>query len=179
MGGPFAEICQPPTAAVLRYAPLRTARRTGIRRHTCRRPASFTCKPWKNATSIRNARPNGLWAVAILVALPAACPGRFPGAAFADNCEDAPASCALRWELPQKGNAVSWGGVLATASGLVFFGEDSGMLEAVDASNGEVLWRFQTNQTWKASPMSYQFDGQQYISVAAGANILSFGLPPR
>jgi alcohol dehydrogenase (cytochrome c) len=86
---------------------------------------------------------------------------------------------AIRWEIPQKGNAVSWGGVLATASGLVFFGEDSGMLEAVDAATGEVLWHFQTNQTWKASPMSYQFDGQQYISVAAGANILSFGLPPR
>jgi alcohol dehydrogenase (cytochrome c) len=86
---------------------------------------------------------------------------------------------AIRWELPQKGNANSWGGALATASGLVFFGEDSGMFEAVDASTGEVLWRFQTNQTWKASPMSYQFDGQQYISVAAGANILSFGLPPR
>jgi alcohol dehydrogenase (cytochrome c) len=85
----------------------------------------------------------------------------------------------IRWEIPQKGNAVSWGGVLATTSGLVFFGEDSGMLEAVDASTGEVLWHFQTNQTWKASPMSYQFDGQQYISVAAGANILSFGLPSR
>ncbi len=84
----------------------------------------------------------------------------------------------IRWELPQKGNAVSWGGALATASGLVFFGEDSGMFEAVDGATGEVLWRFQTNQIWRASPMSYEFDGQQYISVAAGSNIIAFGLVP-
>jgi alcohol dehydrogenase (cytochrome c) len=86
---------------------------------------------------------------------------------------------AIRWEIPQKGKAVSWGGALATASGLVFFGEDSGMFEAVDGSTGEVLWRFQTSQNWRASPMSYEFDGQQYVSVAAGANIMSFGLTPQ
>jgi alcohol dehydrogenase (cytochrome c) len=86
---------------------------------------------------------------------------------------------AIRWEIPQKGMAVSWGGALATASELVFFGEDSGMFEAVDATSGEVLWRFQTNQSWRASPMSYEFDGQQYIAVAAGANIMSFGLMPK
>jgi alcohol dehydrogenase (cytochrome c) len=86
---------------------------------------------------------------------------------------------AIRWEIPQKGMAVSWGGVLATASGLIFFGEDSGMFEAVDSATGEVLWRFQTSQTWRASPMSYEFDGQQYIAINSGTNILSFGLTLR
>lgn len=86
---------------------------------------------------------------------------------------------SIRWEIPQKGRAVSWGGALATASGLVFFCEDSGMFEAVDGSTGKVLWRFQTNQSWRASPMSYEFDEQQYVAVAAGANITSFGLTPQ
>jgi alcohol dehydrogenase (cytochrome c) len=80
------------------------------------------------------------------------------------------------WELPQTGPADSWGGTLATASGLIFFGEDSGAFMAVDASTGKPLWEFQTNQTWKASPMTYVFDGKQYIAVASGSNIISFGL---
>jgi alcohol dehydrogenase (cytochrome c) len=83
---------------------------------------------------------------------------------------------SIAWELPQVGAANSWGGTLATASGLVFFGEDSGALMAVDASNGKPLWRFQANQTWKASPMTYMFDGKQYVAVASGSNIISFAL---
>ena len=31
-----------------------------------------------------------------------------------------------KWEVPQIGTADSWGGVLSTAGGIVFFGEDSG-----------------------------------------------------
>jgi alcohol dehydrogenase (cytochrome c) len=68
-------------------------------------------------------------------------------------------------------------GVISTASGLVFFGENSGSFVAADASNGKVLWQFQTNQAWKASPMTYMFDGKQYIAVAAGQNIMAFALP--
>jgi alcohol dehydrogenase (cytochrome c) len=82
----------------------------------------------------------------------------------------------IAWELPQVGQGDSWGGTLTTASGLVFFGEDSGMFEAVDAAHGKPLWQFQTNQLWKASPMTYVFDGQQYVGVASGQNIIAFGL---
>ena len=71
----------------------------------------------------------------------------------------------------------SWGGTLATATGLVFVGEDSGALMAVDAVTGTPLWTFKTNQMWRASPMTYMFDGRQHIAVAAGADILSFALP--
>jgi alcohol dehydrogenase (cytochrome c) len=82
------------------------------------------------------------------------------------------------WELPQAGLANSWGGILATASGLVFFGEDSGALMAVDASTGKPLWQFQANQTRKASPMTYMFDGKQYVAVASGSVVVSFALLP-
>jgi alcohol dehydrogenase (cytochrome c) len=84
---------------------------------------------------------------------------------------------SIAWEVPQSGNANSWGGTLATASGLVIFGEDSGSMMAVDAATGKPLWSFPTNHTWKASPMTYVFDGRQFIAVAAGANIVAFGVP--
>jgi alcohol dehydrogenase (cytochrome c) len=82
----------------------------------------------------------------------------------------------ITWELPQVGPANSWGGVLSTAGGLVFFGEDSGRFMAAEAATGKPLWEFPTNQLWKASPMTYSFDGRQYITVAAGPAIIAFGL---
>lgn len=83
---------------------------------------------------------------------------------------------AIAWTLPQAGPADSWGGTLATATGLVIFCEEGGALMAADATNGNVLWSFQTNQTWRASPMTYSFDGKQYIAVAAGPNIMAFAI---
>jgi alcohol dehydrogenase (cytochrome c) len=80
---------------------------------------------------------------------------------------------AIAWELPQPGPAVSWGGTLTTATGLVFVAEESGGLMAVDAESGKPLWLFPTNQAWKASPMTYMFDGAQYIAVASGPNIIA------
>jgi len=82
----------------------------------------------------------------------------------------------IAWELPQTGPATSWGGTLATAAGLVFLAEDSGALVAVDAVTGAPLWQFQTNVLWNASPMTYAFDGQQYVAIAAGPSIISFAL---
>jgi alcohol dehydrogenase (cytochrome c) len=83
---------------------------------------------------------------------------------------------AIAWELPQTGPANSWGGTLTTASGLVIFGEDGGGLMAADAVLGKPLWIFPTNHTWKASPMTYMFDGVQYVAVAAGPAIIAFAI---
>ncbi len=83
---------------------------------------------------------------------------------------------AIRWELPQPGPAQSWGGTLTTATGLVIFGEESGNLMAADATTGKPISSFPTNQTWRASPMTYMFDGKQYIAVAAGSNIIAFAI---
>ncbi|MCU1329583.1 MAG: Pyrrolo-quinoline quinone [Bryobacterales bacterium] len=83
---------------------------------------------------------------------------------------------AVKWELPQKGEANSWGGTIATSTGLVFFGDESGAFAAADAVTGKLLWSFQTSQNWKASPMAYQFDGKQYFAVAASGNVIAFGL---
>jgi alcohol dehydrogenase (cytochrome c) len=83
----------------------------------------------------------------------------------------------LAWEFPQTGSAQSWSGALSTAGGVVFFGDDSGALAAVDAATGALLWHFSTNEQWKASPMTYMVDGKQYIAIAGGASIMVFALP--
>jgi alcohol dehydrogenase (cytochrome c) len=80
------------------------------------------------------------------------------------------------WELPQTGRGDSWGGTLATETGLVFLCDDGGTFMAIDAKAGKVLWQFNTTQMLRASPMAYQFDGKEYIAIAAGQNILAFGL---
>ena len=76
------------------------------------------------------------------------------------------------WEIPV-GGGILGSGLLATAAGLVFYGADEGFI-AVDATNGKRLWIFNTNQSWRAGPMTYAVDGTQYIAVAAGSNILAF-----
>jgi len=85
----------------------------------------------------------------------------------------------VAWELPQFGSVDSWGGVLATASYLVFFADDSGAFAAADAKTGKRIWSLQTSQVWKASPMTYVFDNRQMLAIASGPNILAFGLPAR
>ncbi len=87
-------------------------------------------------------------------------------------------SGATRWELPQAaGPAPASAGVISTASGLVFFGENAGAFVAADGSNGKVLWQFATNRAFTSSPMTYMFDNKQYIAVAAGLSIIAFALP--
>lgn len=82
----------------------------------------------------------------------------------------------IAWEYPQIGPSNTWGGVLSTVTGLVFFGEDSGAFAAVDARSGKLLWHFPANTTWRGSPMAYGVDGQQFVAVAGGGNIYAFGL---
>jgi PQQ-dependent dehydrogenase (methanol/ethanol family) len=82
------------------------------------------------------------------------------------------------WEVPQPGpaRAKTWSGVLATATGLLFYGQPNGGFTAVDQRDGRTLWHFPTNVRMKASPMTFGHGGQQYVVVAAGPNILCFGL---
>jgi alcohol dehydrogenase (cytochrome c) len=81
------------------------------------------------------------------------------------------------WELPQDGNGESWTGALSTASGLVFYGDDGGALGAADAATGKKLWSFPFTDSLHTSPMTYQFDGKQYVAIIAGSVVYSFGLP--
>ncbi len=79
------------------------------------------------------------------------------------------------WEIPV-GGGILGSGVMATAGGLVFYGDGGGAFIAADATNGKTLWHFNTGQNWKAGPMTYAVDGVQYIGIAAGSTILAFSL---
>jgi PQQ-dependent dehydrogenase (methanol/ethanol family) len=83
----------------------------------------------------------------------------------------------IAWDIPQPGaaRAKTWSGVLATAGGLVFYGQPNGGFAAVDERDGKTLWQFPTNARMKASPITFAYGGNQYVAVAAGPNILCFG----
>ena len=83
------------------------------------------------------------------------------------------------WEIPQIGPAEGKrnGGVLATAGGILLYGDPSGDVVAVDQRDGKKLWHFPTNGENKASPMTYLVGDKQFIALAVGPNILCFGLP--
>ena len=84
----------------------------------------------------------------------------------------------LKWEFryPQANLA----GVMSTAAGLVFSGDQEGNFIAFDAANGRELWHYQTGTSiWGAAPMTYMLDGRQQVLIASGAALISFALPAR
>lgn len=81
-----------------------------------------------------------------------------------------------RWDYPMTGPATMWAGTLSTSGDLVFFGDDDGQLVALDAETGENLWHYYMGQMITASPMTFSVDGKQYVSIAAGGDIFTFGL---
>lgn len=84
------------------------------------------------------------------------------------------------WEVPQVGAPESnYSGVLSTSGGVLFYGETGGGFAALDAKSGKPLWHFETNQEWKASPMTYLVKGRQFVAIASGGNIFSFALPEK
>jgi alcohol dehydrogenase (cytochrome c) len=87
-----------------------------------------------------------------------------------------PQTGKIAWEYEQTGAGETWGGLLATAGGLIFFGDDDGSFGALDAKSGKRLWHFPLNARWHASPMTYAIDGRQYVAVAMNDSIIAFAL---
>lgn len=82
------------------------------------------------------------------------------------------------WEKPLAGaQEANYSGVLATAGGLVFHGETGGRFAAVDARSGRTSWTFAANEFPRATPMTYEVDGRQFVAVAMGASVIAFSLP--
>ncbi len=71
------------------------------------------------------------------------------------------------------------GGVLDTASGLVFSGNAGGRFYAFDAKTGKVLWHQQLQSGIVAPPVTYMVDGKQYVAVYCGygGGLAAFGGP--
>ena len=63
----------------------------------------------------------------------------------------------------------NWGGLLTTASGLVFGGgTPDRMFRALDASTGKLLWQMPTNSGVQGQPSTFMVEGRQYIAVMSG-----------
>ncbi len=62
------------------------------------------------------------------------------------------------------------GGALATAGGLVFYGEGNGLFRALDAKTGKVLWQHNCGAGANAMPVSYAVGGKQYVAMGCGGN---------
>jgi quinoprotein glucose dehydrogenase len=73
------------------------------------------------------------------------------------------------------GVAFGWGtplpnGVLITAGGLVFTGAMDAYLRAFDARSGAELWQGRLPVPGVANPMTYNWNGEQYVVIAAGGH---------
>jgi PQQ-dependent dehydrogenase (methanol/ethanol family) len=70
------------------------------------------------------------------------------------------------WRAERAG---AWnGGTLATAGGLVFQGTVDGLFQALDAQTGEVLWEHDNRAPTLSGPVTYEIDGEQYVTVLGG-----------
>ncbi|MCE2541393.1 MAG: PQQ-binding-like beta-propeller repeat protein [Acidobacteria bacterium] len=65
---------------------------------------------------------------------------------------------------------------MSTAGDLVFGGTVDGYFFAIDAVSGEELWHMTVGARVHSAPISYAVDGEQYVSIAAGNVVFTFGL---
>ncbi|QJD82868.1 pyrroloquinoline quinone-dependent dehydrogenase [Cohnella herbarum] len=63
------------------------------------------------------------------------------------------------------------GGLTSTDSGLAFFGELDGKLNAMDIKAGKVVWTFQTSgDNVQAAPSIFKVDDKEYVVVTTGGS---------
>ncbi len=77
-----------------------------------------------------------------------------------------PTTGEVKWEY--KNDAPLWAGVMTTAGGLVFTGTPEGEFIALDDETGEVLWSFQTGSGVVGQPITWEQDGEQFVSIVSG-----------
>jgi alcohol dehydrogenase (cytochrome c) len=81
-----------------------------------------------------------------------------------------------KWEY--KFELSSLAGVMSTATGLVFAGNQEGEFAAFDGKTGKRLWMYRTGSPiWGAAASTYMLDGKQYVLIESGNTLVAFGLP--
>jgi len=84
-----------------------------------------------------------------------------------------PVTGEAEWEY--RNSATIVGGLLSTRGGLVFGSQDENFF-ALDAKTGREMWHVGTGGSITAAPVTFLCDGKQFVTVAAGHDILTFGL---
>ncbi|WP_296714639.1 lanthanide-dependent methanol dehydrogenase XoxF5 [Rhodoblastus sp.] len=72
----------------------------------------------------------------------------------------------IAWSIPEQFSA--WGGALATAGDVVFYGTLEGYLKAVDSKTGKLLYKYKTPSGIIGNVMTYQHGGKQFVAVLSG-----------
>jgi alcohol dehydrogenase (cytochrome c) len=101
-----------------------------------------------------------------------------------NNWTDAVGNGAVMAIDPQTGKAkwkttqfdVSDGGMLVTASDLLFTGGREGYFHALDARTGKLLWKSSLGAQIVMAPVTFAVEGKQYVSVISGHNLVTFAL---
>jgi quinoprotein glucose dehydrogenase len=69
--------------------------------------------------------------------------------------------------------AISYGGPVVTASGLIFIAATPDKkFRAYDSDNGEILWETELTAAGFSTPALYSVAGKQYVVIAAGGGRL-------
>ncbi len=72
------------------------------------------------------------------------------------------------------------GGVMSTASGLVFTGDNEGYFYAFEGATGKELWKFEVGApVWGSAAVTYMLDGRQWVVTTGGLSFTAFALPCR
>jgi len=86
-----------------------------------------------------------------------------------------PSTNRVRWKKRLPYEMAHGNGVLSTAPDVLFVGQPDGNLLALDAHNGQEIWRWQTGAAISSSPIMYEVDGEQYLAVYAGGTDIPYG----
>ena len=78
------------------------------------------------------------------------------------------------WEFRM--SDVSDGGILTTASNLLFTGNREGHFYVLDARDGKLLWRRYLGGQFANSPITWALGDEQFVTVASGHSLFTFGL---
>ncbi|HIF87344.1 MAG TPA: PQQ-dependent dehydrogenase, methanol/ethanol family [Gammaproteobacteria bacterium] len=85
-----------------------------------------------------------------------------------------PVTAEIEWEFPIMPRSSA--GITTTAGGLVFTGSADGYFFALDAATGEELWHISLGRRVHAAPITYAVNDQQFVSIASGNVVYTFGL---
>jgi alcohol dehydrogenase (cytochrome c) len=88
-----------------------------------------------------------------------------------------PATGDRKWTFPMYD--LTDAGILTTASDLLFTGGREGFFQALDARTGALLWKSTLGSVQiYSAPITYQVDGEQFVSIICGDILVAFGLRP-